>query len=65
MAGKKVENPEAPGDVRSKDPHSEGGRLAVGSSNASSGPGRMVTQVLDDETKDEDEDEDNEIVPIF
>ncbi|KAM0805992.1 hypothetical protein BDR22DRAFT_906741 [Usnea florida] len=65
--GKKVENPEAPGDVRSKDSHSEGGRLAVGSSNASSGPGRMVTQVMDDETKveDEDEDEDNEIVPMF
>ena len=65
--GKRVENPEESGNVRSKDPHSEAGRLAVGSRNGSSGPGRMVTQVMDDETKveDEDEDEDNEIVPIF
>ena len=65
--GKRVEDPKGLGDVRSKDPHSEAGRLAVGSRNGSSGPGRMVTQVMDDETKveDEDEDEDNEIVPIF
>ena len=64
VRGKKVENPEAPGDV---DPQSEGARFTVGSSNVSSGPGRMVTQVMGDETKveDEDEDEDNEIVPIF
>ena len=62
--GKRPGNSEGLGD-----PVLEAGRLAVGSRNGSSGPGRMVTQVTDDETKvgdeDEDDDEDNEIVPIF
>ena len=67
--GKRVEDPEGSSVVRSKDLHSEAGRLAAGGSNKSSEPGRMVTQVMDDKAKvedgDADEDEDNEIVPIF
>ena len=63
--GKRVGNTDGSGDVRSKDSGGEAGVLAAEGTNGSSGPGRMVTQVMDDETKVEDEDEDNEIVPIF
>ena len=65
--GKRFGNKEGSGNVRSQDSGGEAGRLVAEGTNGSSGPGRMVTQVLDDEIKDEDEDEDedNEIVPIF
>ena len=65
--GNRAGKSEGSGDARSQDSGGEVGKLAAGSRNGSSGPGRMVTQVVDDETKvgDEDEDEDNEIVPIF
>ena len=60
--GKRLANPQGLGNSGG-----EAGRSAAGARNGTSGPGRMVTQVMDDETKvgDEDEDEDNEIVPIF
>ena len=63
--GKRAGNKGRLGDVRSQDWGVEAGRLAVEGRNGSNGPGRMVTQVLDDETDDKDEDEDDEIVPIF